>query len=168
MKEFLENFWYYNKWKLFFALIVLLVVINTISTVRDNDKPDYFISVVTLSEFPEELCNSITELFSSALPDKDGDGETVVKLNLYRYGMNEDITPYTLTEDDAIHLAADIQVGESCLFISDETEVFEEAELIYGGACSHSKFLSDFSSMLEGFFLYFPTSSDSAFISLFA
>lgn len=162
MKKFLENFWYYHKWKLLVGIMILLAVINTVSAFVTTDKPDYTIGVVTAGEVPEELCQCLSEAFSGVLPDTNGDGTVQVTVNVYRYGTDLEILPGSMTEGDAVHLAANIQTGESCLFLTDEPEIFQEAGLTYGGSCVDVPVLEPFADKLENFVFYFPASADSA------
>ncbi len=162
MKKFLENFWYYHKFKLLVALMVVMVLVNTISAFTSAEALDYTISMVTVKQIPDSLRQAVSEAFSARLPDTNGDGQVLVQVQVYNYSPNQEILPNNWTEDDAVHLAADIQTGESCLFLADEPDVFQEIGLGSGGDCQASPLLADVAGQLEGFVFFFPQTVDPA------
>lgn len=156
MKKFLENFWYYHKWKLLVALMVVMVVVNTVSELSAVETFDHSIAVVTMSDVSEQVCQDLSLGFSQILPDTDADSQVTVQVNVYHYGMGEDITPTSLTEDDAVHLAADIRVGMSSIFLTDEPEVFADAGFVSLGLCSGCPALAFLPDAFSGFAVFAP------------
>ena len=54
MKKKLEHIWYYYKWYILAAALVILVAANFIGELGQRRQPDGVVSIVTTSQVPEE------------------------------------------------------------------------------------------------------------------
>lgn len=129
MKKKLEHIWYYYKWYILAAVLVILVAANFIGDLRQQHQPDGVISIVTTSQVPEETVEKIRSLFETLWGDRNQDGITEVEVNVYAY----DGTGYSGGNADdyaaaAVHLASEIQAGTTDLFLSDAEELMRQAE----------------------------------------
>ena len=85
MKKKLEHIWYYYKWYILAAALVILVVANFIGELGQRRQPDGVVSIVTTSQVPEETVEEIRTLFETLWGDRNQDGVTDVEVNVYAY-----------------------------------------------------------------------------------
>lgn len=85
MKKKLEHIWYYYKWYILAAALVLLVAANFIGELGQRRQPDGVVSIVTTSQVPEETVEKIRALFETLWGDRNQDGVTDVEVNVYAY-----------------------------------------------------------------------------------
>lgn len=136
MKKKLEHIWYYYKWYILAAALVILVAANFVGELGQRRQPDGVVSIVTTSQVPEETVEKIRTLFETLWGDRNQDGVTDVEVNVYAY---DGIGYSGGSADDyaaaAVHLASEIQAGTTDLFLSDAEELMRQAErLQYYGA----------------------------------
>lgn len=136
MKKKLEHIWYYYKWYILAAALVLLVAANFIGELGQRRQPDGVVSIVTISQVPEETVEKIRTLFETLWGDRNQDGVTDVEVNVYAYdGMGYSGGSADDYAAAAVHLASEIQAGTTDLFLSDAEELMRQAErLQYYGA----------------------------------
>ena len=85
MKKKLEHIWYYYKWYILAAALVLLVAANFVGELGQRRQPDGVVSIVTTSQVPEETVEKIRALFETLWGDRNQDGVTDVEVNVYAY-----------------------------------------------------------------------------------
>ena len=85
MKKKLEHIWYYYKWYILAAALVILVAANFIGELGQRRQPDGVVSIVTTSQVPEETVEEIRTLFETLWGDRNRDGVTDVEVNVYAY-----------------------------------------------------------------------------------
>lgn len=85
MKKKLEHIWYYYKWYILAAALVILVAANFIGELGQRRQPDGVVSIVTTSQVPEETVEKIRALFETLWGDRNQDGITEVEVNVYAY-----------------------------------------------------------------------------------
>ena len=136
MKKKLERMWYYYKWYILAAALVLLVAANFVGELGQRRQPDGVVSIVTTSQVPEETVEEIRALFETLWGDRNQDGVTDVEVNVYAYdGMGYSGGSADDYAAAAVHLASEIQAGTTDLFLSDAEELMRQAErLQYYGA----------------------------------
>ena len=128
MKKKLSNFWYYYKWYVLVALLVLWAVINFLIRFQGNVEPDASVSFVTMQEVPEDVQESLHSLLSEMAGDRNGDDKVEIAVNAYAYdgegsdGINPD--GYAAA---AVHLATEVKLGLTSFFVTDEPQVLEDA-----------------------------------------
>ena len=82
MKKKLEHIWYYYKWYILAAALVLLVAANFIGELGQRRQPDGVVSIVTTSQVPEETVEKIRALFETLWGDRNQDDVTDVEVNV--------------------------------------------------------------------------------------
>ena len=129
MKKKLEHIWYYYKWYILAAALVILVAANFIGELGQRRQPDGVVSIVTTSQVPEETVEKIRTLFETLWGDRNQDGVTDVEVNVYAYdGMGYSGGSADDYAAAAVHLASEIQAGTTDLFLSDAEELMLQAE----------------------------------------
>lgn len=129
MKKKLEHIWYYYKWYFVVGAMILSVVLNFISERAAMVEPDWKIGLVTRQYVPEEEREALAVRFCDILPDRDGDGETLVNVMFYQYDGNTMEAGDTASfMASAVQLAADLQNRESVYYLTDVPELLLEAD----------------------------------------
>ena len=154
MKKKLEHIWYYYKWYILAAVLVILVAANFIGDLRQQRQPDGVVSIVTTSQVPEETVERIRTLFESLWGDRNQDGTTEVEVNVYTYdGMG-----YSGGNAD------DYAAAAVHLFLSDAEELMQQAERLeyYGTFRDYSALRRLDCTELEDFGVYaFPEKAEA-------
>lgn len=128
MKKKLSNFWYYYKWYVLVALLVLWAVINFMLLFQGNVEPDATVSFVTMQEVPEDVQESLHSLLTEMAGDRNGDGKVEIAVNVYAYdGKGSDGTNPDGYAAAAVHLASEVKLGLTSFFVTDEPQVLEDA-----------------------------------------
>lgn len=129
MKKKLEHIWYYYKWYFLGALLILLPLLNFLSEKAGRVTPDYQIGLVTAEYVTEADWDTLSQFFAAHLPDRDGDGKTLVQINFYQYNgdtMSAGNTASLMAS--AVQLAADMEKQISDYFLTDSPQLLLEAE----------------------------------------
>ena len=128
MKKKLSNFWYYYKWYILFALLVLWAALGFLNQFHANVEPDALVSFVTMQEIPEDLQKSLHSLLSELAGDRNGDGKVEIAVNVYSYdGEGSNGTDPEVYAAAAVHLASEVKLGLTSFFVTDEPQVLEDA-----------------------------------------
>ena len=128
MKKKLSNFWYYYKWYILFALLVLWAALNFLLQFQSNVVPDASVSFVTMQEIPEEVQASLHSMLAKMAADTNGDGKVEVAVNVYAYdGEGSDGTNPDAYAAAAVHLASEVKMQLTSFFVTDEPQVLEDA-----------------------------------------
>ena len=129
MKKKLEHIWYYYKWYFAVGVMILSVVLSFISERAAMVEPDWKIGLVTRQYVTEEEREALAVRFCDILPDRDGDGETLVNVMFYQYDGNTMEAGDTASfMASAVQLAADLQNRESVYYLTDVPELLLEAD----------------------------------------
>ena len=131
-KERWANWWDYNlKWVLLIGIAAAFVAYSFIGQYFFTTKPDYNVAVVAPYYLPDDTVTALQEQLARYGEDLNGDGKTVVTLNVYTLDYSAGDTQ---TESDAYltmagttKLAADVQGGLSSVFLLWDPAGFEES-----------------------------------------
>lgn len=82
-KDKAKNWWHYHWGWVAAAAALLAVVVYFIISIVTQVNPDYTIGIVTPFSLPEELTAQLTNGLAPLLPDKNGDGKTIVAIEIY-------------------------------------------------------------------------------------
>lgn len=75
----LENFWYYNKWKIMISLILLVII--TLFVTNLINRPKYDITVIMAGNYPfVSYYDHLEEVLSSYAQDINNDGKSNVQI----------------------------------------------------------------------------------------
>lgn len=127
MKKKLSDFWYYHKWYVLFALLVLWAAGDFFTQRAENPEPDAAISFVTMKEISWQTREALRELAAQTIGDANGDGRVEVTVNVYAYdGKGSDSQDPEAYAAAAVHLAAEIRLGLTDFFVTDQPGVFQD------------------------------------------
>lgn len=121
-----RNWWYYHKWHIALGIVVALFAGSLIWQVLGigEIKPDYRMAYVGSTLLPDGTAAALETALSALGEDLNGDGQTVVSLRQYVSGGEADMAG---TAAAAVQLMADIVEGESCFFLLEDPEQFQQA-----------------------------------------
>lgn len=128
MKEKLRDFWYYNKWYVLAALLVLLLAVNFLAQKRRAPKPDVQLAVVSVDVPSEDEQARLAALAASAWTEEDGKAPAV-QVNVYPYdgdtGAAADTARFMAA---SVQLAADLQERISAVYLTDTPQLLLDAD----------------------------------------
>lgn len=126
-KEKLANWFYYNKWWLLVAAIILYVIGNMVWNALGigQIKPDYCVAYVGNSPLPADCVSALEKELAALGEDLNGDGTVTVKLHLYVNSSNETVDDLTYSYAAEVTLLADITEGTSYLFLVEDPAEFQ-------------------------------------------
>ena len=131
-KERWANWWDYNlKWVLLIGIAAAFVAYSFIGQYFFTTKPDYNVAVVAPYYLPDDTVTALQEQLARYGEDLNGDGKTVVTLNVYTLDYSAGDTQ---TESDAYltmagttKLATDVAGGLSSVFLLYDPAGFQES-----------------------------------------
>lgn len=132
-EEKIKNWWYYHKWHLLVAAVVIFLVADIVGdmlTERRN-QPDYSVAYVGSSYLPDDTVAQLTEAMAGMGEDLNGNGKVQVKLHQYiAYPSgNEDASAasvnYSMLYAAQVQLAADIETCGSYFFLLEDPAQFQ-------------------------------------------
>lgn len=160
MRKKLEHIWYYYKWYLLAAALVIYVAADFWGDINQTRQPDAVVSIVTVATVSEETVARVRFLVQTCWADRNGDGVCEVEVNVYAYdGQGHSGADPDAYSAAAVHLASEIRAGTTEFFVSDAEDLMEQAERL-----SRWGIWQDFDALdaldcpeLEGFGIYgFP------------
>ena len=131
-KERWANWWDYNlKWVLLIGIAAAFVAYSFIGQYFFTTKPDYNVAVVAPYYLPDDTVTALQEQLARYGEDLNGDGKTVVTLNVYTLDYSAGDTQ---TESDAYltmagttKLSTDVAGGLSSVFLLYDPAGFQES-----------------------------------------
>lgn len=123
-REKRANFWHYNKWKIFFSVIGIAVVVGVIYSEVTKVRPDYQIAFITKDTYSDTAMAQIQSAFEAKGEDLNNDGKVVIQMNSYQIvGGSSNATGdnnYNTVLAGLAKAVSDCQTGESMIFITDD------------------------------------------------
>ena len=116
-KEKIANWWYYNKWFVIGGVIILAIVSNIVYHILGfgEVKVDYYVAYVGSYNLPQQTVSALESAIAELASDSS-DGKAVVRINQY-----PEVSAAFVSK-----LLADFERGESCFFILEDPEAFQE------------------------------------------
>lgn len=127
-RERWANWWDYNlKWVIIIGIAVGFVGYCFIGQYFFTTHADYNIAVVSPHYLPEATTTALQDCLAAYGEDLNGDGKTVVKVNVYtmNFNSNEDSDAY-LDMAGTTKLSTDIQSSLSSIFILYDPQGFQQ------------------------------------------
>ena len=117
-KEKIANWWYYNKWFVIGGVIILAIVANIVYHMLGfgEVKVDYYVAYVGSTDLPRQTVSALENAIAAIAADSNNDGKVIVRINQYA-----DVSAVS-----AATLLADFERGESCFFLLEDPEAFQE------------------------------------------
>lgn len=137
-KEKASNWFYYNKWFLLVGLVLLIFAARLVFIMTHPDpSPDYRIAYAGTKDLPDETAAALEKAFTEMGEDVNGDGRILVRISQYvvQAWADEDTpeeAPASGSADPYADLAgaatlmADLQEGESIIFLMEDPEGLQE------------------------------------------
>ena len=125
-KERWNNWWDYNlKWVLIAAVVIGFVGYSFIGQYLFTVHPDYNVAVVSPYYLPDDTLEALQTQLAAYGEDLNGDGETVVTVNVYTVDYSGGGDAY-LAMAGTTKLFADVQGALSSIYILADPAGFEE------------------------------------------
>jgi hypothetical protein len=159
------NFWYYHKWHLLIALIVIVFAAFLLHDLFFKARPDYQVSVVSEQYLSDASAQQMEQELARYGTDQNGDGKVLVQLNQYVFPSDKSIQTQT-SAAAWVKFESDLTAGTSVIFFTDEAsfQTVQKQLKIFGNADgSVPKNGEELSSALR-----IPLSSCPAFSKLLA
>lgn len=118
-----KNWWFYHKWHLLAALVLLAIAGNIIWNALTREEPDYKIAYVGEYALPDDTVAALEAGFAALGEDLNGDGKTTAALIQYVSSV-EDASAAAAAE---VSLMGDILECESYFFLLDDPAEFQKA-----------------------------------------
>ncbi len=100
--KWLENFWYYHKWKVIIITFFAVVIIVSVAQMINKTDPDIEVTVATHTVYYQENVDSLEQALTALLPgDINGDGKKTVILNTYKIYSEAELKAANEKETDA-------------------------------------------------------------------
>lgn len=164
MKKKLAHIWYYYKWYILAAALVIYVLADFVGDVKQVRPVDARVSIVSTNTVEESSVEALRLLFGQLYGDRNGDGYTEIEVNVYAYdgegNTGGDADNYSAA---GVHLASEIRTGETDLFLSDAGALMAQAERLEcrGSWLDYGKLKTLGCEELEGFSVYvFPEKAE--------
>ncbi len=130
-KEKRANFWHYHKWHIFGSLAGIALITMFAIEILTVEEPDMSVAFVCDVIIDSNALVTLENALEEKVIDANGDGEVVVYVNQYNVASAN--SESSATADPYIQMAAvtklsaDLQLGESVLFFTDDIETFQTA-----------------------------------------
>lgn len=117
-----ENFWYYHKFHVLIAVLIVLLLIFLVRDLTEKHEPDYQIGILTETQLPEEVRSVLEQKLAAYGEDLNGDGRVLVSVNAYLIVMEDgkEISDPALQMASVAKLLSDLQEGDSMIFLTDD------------------------------------------------
>ena len=114
----LGNFWFYNKYKVYAGIFILIVMIVTISQCMSNKKADISILFITNFSMTDQQTTALQKGLAEYTTDRDKNGEVYVSISPISIGSSVD---QQMSYAGQQKLMAEITTGDSLVYlINDE------------------------------------------------
>ena len=130
-KEKAANWWHYHWMAVVVAVLVVVFGVWIIKDTVFQTRPDVQVAYVGTSDLPTDTVTALQDALTPFCSDLNGDGKTVVTLNVYTLDYSAGDTQ---TESDAYltmagttKLATDVQGGLSSIFLLYDPAGFEDS-----------------------------------------
>ncbi len=119
VKSFLENFWYYHKWKLAAFIVVSIAVVMSVAQCAARAEHDYTFVLFTYNEYDDSQLDAMGKYFANYGEDLNGDGEVTIGFNNCSY--HKETTSTSLWRSKISRLQSTvISEEDQLIFITDE------------------------------------------------
>lgn len=126
-----NNWWYYNKWYVLVIALVAVLVFDFVHSVHENkaNRPDFQVAYLG-GALNDDTVEKLEQALAELAPDSNGDGQVIVTVNQYnlysgKEGPQLGLDPAAMIAAQT-RMAADLQAGESFLFLTPDPIQFQE------------------------------------------
>ena len=118
-----KNWWYYHKWHVVTAVVLLSILGSIVWNALHRVKPDYQIAYVGGYALPDDTAAALEAGVAVLGEDLNGDGSIVVQL--VQYASSDGMDAQTLMAVE-VKLMADLTECESYFFLLEDPEKFQQ------------------------------------------
>lgn len=153
-KDKFKNWWHYSRFIVLAVVIIIIIVVALVVSVRNKQKPDYKVLLMTHEQYPDALVQAMEEFLTTVADDRDGDGTVEVELNNYVLFMDtEHNGQYAedMYEAARTRYAMDVYYGESMIYIFDAASfnaLYEDQLFIYNDGSTPAEGARDYANMM--------------------
>ena len=128
-KEKWENFWYYYKkpfWIIVFIIAAILIVTDPF---HPTPKPDYTVGVIGSKYWSDELQTALENALTPYGEDLNGDGKVIVDVQYYLLPEDTSAMDPNELQANQVRLFGDVEASSFMLYLCDEYNAKNYAEL---------------------------------------
>lgn len=112
---FVNSFWYHYKWPVLIVVVILAIVVYITADAARQENYDAMVVVASKTYMTQDDLEELTELFESAIDDRDGDGDVSVYLQIVYMGSGD------LAEDSQERMLLYLTDSDYVIFLMDGT-----------------------------------------------
>lgn len=125
----MENIWYYYKWYILAAILILIMAGNYFTEKTRFMEPDCQVGIVTEKYIPETIREELEKKIEIVWGDTNGDGQSCAAVFLYQYDADtKAASEANRFMASAVQLAADIENKSSVWYLTDMPMLLTEAD----------------------------------------
>ena len=136
-KEWLANWFHYNKWWIVVWLVILSVTGSMIWNALGIGKvwPDYIFAYVGSDPLPGDCVEALERELAALGEDANGDGHVIAEVRVYAMNRSGDVeTALYYNQAADVVLVADITNAESYFFLVEDPAGIQKSYQIFAGA----------------------------------
>ena len=122
-KADLKTWWWYHRFHVLIAVLVLAVVLYSVLPDMGAPKADYSLALISVKALPSEQIEALRERIEALADDRSGDGHVLVETQFYGADLSG-ITAGTVNYAEASRLDADLVGKVSELLFFDDLAGF--------------------------------------------
>ena len=115
-KEKRKNWWYYHKFHVLAAAVLIAVAASWIYTAFLRPKPDYSIGLITSFSIPDEVRANLEDHIAQYADDRNGDGKVMVDVITYNFGDMLSSSDYEAMQASFTRFAGDAAMGTCMIY----------------------------------------------------
>ena len=152
-KDKFKNWWYYSRFVVLGAVILIIFAVAVVVAVFNKQQPDYKILLMTHKTYPTELVSAMQSFFETVADDRNGDGVVQVQVDNYTLFIDESNGEYAedMFEAARTRYASDVYYGESMIYLFDAAsfnELYEDQLFVYTDGSTPEPGATDYENMM--------------------
>lgn len=114
-----DNFWFYNKVKVWVGVLAAIMVGYTIWSMVSQIEPDYTVGMITKLQYSTDVIEALERQLSRYGEDRNGDGRVVVQIAEYVMEDADNVIDPNVLAANVTRFAGDAQTRGDSLYIAD-------------------------------------------------
>ena len=114
-KDKRANWWYYHKFHVLGAIVVIALIATLVYSFVSKVSPDYAIGLITQQDYSSDVVEKLEQELKAYADDRNGDGQVVVQVN--SYAVNQ--TDVQMQQANVVRLIGDATSFDTVLYLSD-------------------------------------------------
>ena len=113
-KDKRANWWYYHKFHVLGAIVVIALIATLVYSFVSKVSPDYTIGLITQQDYSSDVVEKLEQELKAYADDRNGDGQVVVQVN--SYAVNQ--TDVQMQQANVVRLIGDATSFDTVLYLS--------------------------------------------------